>query len=153
MSLFQRHPNARNATLARASYCEPALTLKLVIFGMETFLIWFRTKWVKESVWHYIPKGYSCSYEFHYDMPVFGQIFTVILHESTQPLLITNLLQTLCFNKHFFAYEVKETTTRSYYVCRQSDLADYHPLSIYTPQNSSLLLIPLKYYVLSDFDL
>ena len=98
-------------------------------------------------------KGTVVLTNFIHDMPVFGQIITVILHESTQPLLITDLLQTLCFNKHFFAYEVKETTTRSYYACRQSDLADYHPLSIYTPQNSSLLLIPLKYYVLSDFDL
>ena len=25
-SLFQRHPDARDATLARASYCEPGLT-------------------------------------------------------------------------------------------------------------------------------
>ena len=91
--------------------------------------------------------------KFIEDMPVFGRIVDIVLHESTKPLLVIDLLETMCFNKHFYAYEVKENTIRAFYLCTQSDLADYHTLSIYTPQNSHQFMIPLKYYVLTDFDL
>ena len=91
--------------------------------------------------------------KFINDMPIFGRIITIILHSSTEPLIVTNLLETVFFNKHFFAYQVKDNYTNSYYVCKQSKLADYHPLSFYSSQNSIELLVPLKYHVLSDFDL
>ena len=91
--------------------------------------------------------------KFIEDMPIFGRIVDIVLHESMKPLLVIDLLETTCFNKHFYAYEVKEKIIRAFYVCPQSDLADYHTLSIYTPQNSHQFMIPLKYYVLTDFDL
>ena len=91
--------------------------------------------------------------KFNEDMPVFGRIVDIILQESMKPLLVVDVLETMCFNRHFYAYEVKEENIRAFYVCKQSDLADYHTLSIYTPQNSRQLMIPLKYYVLTDFDI
>ena len=89
---------------------------------------------------------------FFDDMPVFGRIVDIILHESMKPLLAIEMLETTCFNKHFNSYEVKEKSTRTFYLCMQNDLADYHTLSIYTPQNSHHFMIPMKYYVLTDFD-
>ena len=91
--------------------------------------------------------------KFIEDMPVFGRIVDIILHGSMKPLLAIDVLEATCFNKHFYAYEVKEKNIREFYLCTQSDLADYHTLSIYTPQNSHQFMIPLKYYVLTDFDL
>ena len=67
--------------------------------------------------------------KFIEDMPVFGRIVDIVLHESTKPLLVIDLLETMCFNKHFYAYEVKENTIRAFYLCTQSDLADHHTLS------------------------
>ena len=90
--------------------------------------------------------------KFIEDMPVFGWIVDNVLHESMKPLLVIDVLQTTCFNKHFYTYmcELKEKIIRAFYVCPQSDLADYHTLSIYTPQNSHQFMIPMKYYILTD---
>ena len=105
-----------------------------------------------ENTWH--PTLYSVVLtKFIEDMPVFGQIVDIILHGRMKPLLAIDVLETTCFNKHFYAYEVKEKSIREFYLCTQSDLAKYHTLSIYIPQNSHQFMIPLKYYVPTDFDL
>ena len=91
--------------------------------------------------------------KFSEDMPVFGRIVDIILHECTKPILVLEILETQCFNRHYFAYEVIEKNIRTFHLCTQSELTDHHTLSMYTPQNSHQYMIPLKYYVLTDFDL
>jgi len=86
------------------------------------------------------------------DMPQFGQVVDIVLHHSTKPLLVVDTLDTVRFNRHFYAYEVNEKTTRAFQVIKQEELADHHTLCAYTPQNSQQFMVPLKYYVLSDFD-
>lgn len=110
-----------------------------------------RTKWTRIRGTLY-SLGVVVIVMFESDMPVFGRIVDIILHTSLKPVLVTDVLETLCFNKHFYAYEVNEKINRTFHLCTQGGLADYHTLALYTPQNSHQLMIPLKYYVLTDFD-
>ena len=88
--------------------------------------------------------------KFHGQTPQFGVIEDIILHNG--PLFILEPLQTVCFNKHFHAYEVVPTPVRTFLVVTQINLADYHPLGIYQVQNSRKSFVPLKYYVLDEID-
>ena len=76
--------------------------------------------------------------------PQFGVTEDIILHNGP---FILEPLQTVCFNKHFHAYEVVPTPVRTFLVVMQINLADYHPLGIYQVQNSKKSFVPLKYYV------
>ena len=83
--------------------------------------------------------------------PQFGVIKDVILYNG--PLFILEPLCTVCFSKHYHAYEVVPTPVRTFLAVRQHTLADYHPLGIYQAQNSLKSFVPLKYYVLDEIDL
>ena len=82
------------------------------------------------------------------DVPQFGEVVDIVLHHSVKALLVIDMLDTGRFNRHFYAYEVKERANRVLQVCTQGDLADHHTLCAYTPQNSGQFMVPLKYYVL-----
>ena len=128
---------------------------EIVNFSLLIFKNFFhsfcRTKWVRTRGTQYKENGFVLL-KFIYDVPVFGCIISVILHEElSNPLIVIKVMET-CFNSHYYSYEVKESVDNKYVLCKQSELADYHVLSVYTPHNSHVLMIPPKYYVLSEFD-
>ena len=125
-------------------YC----VLSIIVFAITLFC---RTNWVVIRRSRY-STGDIVIIKFQNDMPVFGQIADIVLRTNEEPLLVTEILETIVFVRHFYAYEVCHTSDLHFFVCTQVDLADHHVLALYTPQNSHRLLIPLKYCVLSDYD-
>ena len=91
---------------------------------------------------------------FNGEIPIFGKVLGIVMKSEKHAVFATETLQTVCYADHFHAYQVATCLTKTYTCTTQSDLVDHHVLSIYQPHNSpSTFLIPLKYYVLDDFDL
>ena len=91
---------------------------------------------------------------FDGEIPIFGKVSAIVIKSPKEALLIAELLQTVCFVEHFCSYQVSVHPSKSFVCCAKSDLVDHHVLSIYQPHNSATTyLIPMKYYVLDNFDL
>jgi len=88
--------------------------------------------------------------KFLNDTPVFGELLDIILRTTGDPL---EVMDTTLFNRHFYSYEVVRNRNSEFVVCTQNELADHHVLALYTPQNSAQLMVPMKYSILSDYDL
>lgn len=72
----------------------------------------------------------------------FGQIISVI-HASGTDFLQCTVMETLAFNRHFHAYEVKATEASR--LVEIDNILDYHPLGIY--RKAGKLFIVLKHFV------
>ena len=81
------------------------------------------------------------------DLPMFGEIKHIVVLDVDRYFLLVSELETLCFNAHYHAYEVTRSTSAELTLIQICDLADHNPLSLYTCND--LLLVPLKYYVVS----
>lgn len=89
---------------------------------------------------------------FSGETPVFVQIRAILFPPGhLHPFLVGDRLQTICYNEHFHAYEVATLPAVDIFV--QSDLVDHHILSLYQPFNDhTTFMLPLKYYVLDEYD-
>ena len=58
------------------------------------------------------------------DEPVFGVIICVVLHSNVEPQLVIDNLETIGYNNHFCAYEVKPLSVRCVTVTSPGELAD-----------------------------
>lgn len=61
-------------------------------------------------------------------LPTFGEIVDFNVDES---YFIVKEYETECFSKHYHCYDVKLTDPLSLKAVKYSQLADYHPLSLY----------------------
>ena len=86
-------------------------------------------------------------YSMDVDIPVFGKILDLIVHQSDCLFVLQPYDGT--FNTHYNAYEV-HTNSSQYLFCKQKDFVDHHILSI-SKSFSSLLshssFVSLKYHV------
>jgi len=81
------------------------------------------------------------------DVPVLGIIKHVVVSHVDRFILVVSQLYTVCFNAHFHAYEVTHPSCLELVFVSLDMLADHQPLSLY--QCNDLLLVPVKYYVVS----
>ena len=77
------------------------------------------------------------------DLPMFGTLKHIAVVEVNRYYFIVELLHTVCYNPHYHAYEV--TTQGQLTVVQLSELADHHPLSVYTTNH--LRFVIMKYHV------
>lgn len=86
------------------------------------------------------------------DLPEFVLVEHIIAVDVENYFFIVLILHTICFNPHFHAYEVEHPSIPELSVVKLTDLADHHPLGLYTCTmlNHSLLLVSLKYHVISS---
>ena len=100
--------------------------------------------------------GNCLLYRFNGETPVFVKVVDILfLPNKIEPVFVGQTLETTCYNQHYHAYQVSFSAahTCSVVVFSQTHLADYHVLSLYQPYDSAdIFLLPLKYYVLDDFD-
>ena len=73
----------------------------LVLYSSSFVVVYSvrRTEWVRIRGTMY-SIGAVVLTKFINDMPIFGRIVNILLSESMKPLLVTDVLQTICFNKH-----------------------------------------------------
>ena len=77
-------------------------------------------------------------------LPQFSQIVDI----AVTVLFICKEYETICFCKHYYAYEIVENNTCTH-VIQQSSLVDFHPLSRHSVSNS--FYICMKYHVVEQF--
>ena len=68
------------------------------------------------------------------EVPHFAVITEFIITEHTDIFFVCKLLHTIGYCKHYHAYEVVDTP--EIVLCKNSQLSDYHPLSVYTSNGS-----------------
>ena len=78
--------------------------------------------------------------------PVFGRLRSIVVHDVNNYLLVCNVMNTICFSKHYHSYEVEETP--EIVLVNHSDLYDHTPLSLYHVFNC--LYVSLKYYLIEN---
>ena len=88
-----------------------------------------------------------CYIEEEDDMPVFGKINDIIIKPQLKDtLFVLQPYRASSFNYHFHSYEVSPVDDVLIY--KQTELADYHPLSICKSFTvSSSMFVRLKYHV------
>ena len=113
-----------------------------------------RTKWIVIHGTKYKEDDFVL-WKFDGDVPIFARIKAIILPELSEPKFVIFPLVTVVFSSHFHAYEVvyHHSLSSQLHVYDQTDFIDHNVLSVYQPYSSpSTNLIPLKYYVLSEYD-
>lgn len=111
-----------------------------------------RTKWIVIHGTKYKEDDFVL-WKFEGETPIFVKIKAIILPELSEPKFVIFPLITVAFSSHFHAYEVTYSHPVSFEVCNQADFVDHNVLSVYQPCNStSTRYIPLKYYVVSEYD-
>ena len=81
-------------------------------------------------------------------LPQFSQIVDIVVTERSLCFFICKKYETICFCKHYHAYEMVENNTCTH-VIQQSSLVDFHPLSRHSVSNS--FYICMKYHVVEQF--
>ena len=85
----------------------------------------------------------------NYLLPVFGVIVDIIVLQVDICYFVLQEYITHCFVPHFHSFEVSITSPPVYDTYGVHELADHHPLCIYSINNKQL--IPLKYYITEEF--
>lgn len=80
-------------------------------------------------------------------LPVFGEIKDIVVYNVDECLFVVQMYTTECFLHHFHAYEVNMDSVM--HACIPTDLADYHPLTMFTLSNATKV-IPVKYHLIEN---
>jgi len=91
-------------------------------------------------------------HSFCNSLPVFCKLIDIVVTEGGECLFALIPHETTTFNTHFNAYEVEPKFNYNI-VCRQKDLADYHPLTIsksFDNHLSTRNFVVMKHYIFHD---
>ena len=88
-------------------------------------------------------------------LPEFGEILELLMYttymDKSQCLFMCKLYVTNSFNAHFHSFEVYEDTSCQTVFVSQSNLADYHVLSIHSLSSfPHIKFIPCKYHIIEN---
>ena len=84
-------------------------------------------------------------------LPEFAEITDIVLYDVDHCLFVCKPFITNCFVPHFHSFEVRNTDEPSAIFVKQSDLADYHTVGLYSsPSHPGCKLISLKYHVIES---
>ena len=81
------------------------------------------------------------------ELPTFGVIVDILTSDSNT-YFVCEVPFTVCFNRHFYTYEIYRDAQPEYVLCSHSDLADPYVLSQYSV--SSKIFVPLKYHLVDS---
>ena len=80
-------------------------------------------------------------------LPVFGEIKDIVVYGVDECSFVLQMYTTQCFLHHYHSFEVSiDSAVR---VCKPTDLADYHPLNIFT-LSANIKVIPVKYHLIEN---
>ena len=82
-------------------------------------------------------------------LPQFSKVVDIVVTARSQCFFICEQYETICFCKHYHAYEVFESNPRELNAIQQSSLVDFHPLLQHSVSNS--FYICMKYHVVEHF--
>ena len=72
-------------------------------------------------------------------LPTFGVISDIIIFNTTNYFLVTQVMHTVCFNSHFHGYEV-EFDEQHYTFVKQENLVDHNVLGLYKKTDNFVVL-------------
>ena len=84
--------------------------------------------------------------------PVFGVILAIITFVDIDVMLVMETLETVGFDPHFHAYEVKPSSVRCVVVMPPTDLLDHNIVGSYQPFSDCRNLLYPKYQLLDNVD-
>ena len=79
-------------------------------------------------------------------LPEFGLITDIIVYDVDCCLFVCHMLITNCYAPHFHSFEVKLSEPSVIEVVKQTALADYHPLGLYSLSSHSY--VSFKYHIM-----
>ena len=84
-------------------------------------------------------------------LPEFAEITDVIVYDVDHCLFVCHLLVTHCFLNHFHSFEVQYSEPPVVKLIKQTELADHHPLGLYSlPSYSLSKFVSFKYHVIEN---